>query len=824
MNQSLCKGWKLIEAPLDWRAGKLPRVLLGLPQALNCDLPCDVRMPLIAAGRIGDPVVADCYEQSHWVEQRSWWFVRTFDWQGGSWDRVELTLDRLDFGADIFLNGERIGRQMSVHFPFVCDVRAQLRPGANTLAVRLTCGLERVSEEDLASIDWAVCTEEGNGCPERGDRRRAFLRKPQYTVGWDWGPRCVTCGIGEAHLTAHNRIAVRQVRFSTEEIDANRATVKIAVQAESLPAMATQDGDVEATLALNGKVVSRASARDTLLQSGLNHFDFILNVENPALWWPNGYGAQPLYTLTVTARAGGAEDTTTRQVGIRTMALDTARIDRENRRFRLIVNAVPVQCKGGNWIPSDSLYQRIPDEKYETLLREAAGAHFTMLRVWGGGLYEREIFYDLCDRLGILVWQDFMFGCSAVPDHLEEFRQLVRQELVYQTRRLGSRASLALFCGNNENQQIFESYGEKLGGLEVYNRIAPEIVRENASHVPYWASSPYGGADPNSERVGDRHHWGDCMMNPDMERRITPEEYDAVTSKFVSEYGYPGPCAMESIAEYFGDVPIDRESPIWDRHNNTFEKHTVAAGIRKHYVEPEGLTLPEYLTYASAVQALMLGYSLEALRSHRNCWGSLFWMYNDCWGETGWTIVDYYLRRKPSYYAVRRAFAPRKLTIRAEGSEAFVVAQNETADTLRLTVEYGYTSFDGGECETETREIVLPAFHKDEVLRFPLGSRDPRSGLWFARAEGVETVILHRLPRRELAAGQGDLVVTDERAEGPGRDLVFTVRAQSWAHHVHFGFGGGVLPSDEYFDLLPGESRTILARGGAGKTVRPRSL
>ena len=822
MELMLNRDWKLVEAPLHWQADRLPLVLARLPEALPCSLPCDVRMPLMEAGRVGDPVVGDRYEQSRWVEQRSWWFVRDFDWDGGDWDRVELTLDRLDFGADIALNGLPLGRHDSVHFPFVCDVRHALRPGANRLTVRLTCGLERVSDEDLASIDWAVCTEESNGCPERGDRRRAFLRKPQYTVGWDWGPRCVTCGMGSATLRGFRRVAVRHATFATTGLREGNATVRVDAEVESLLPIATQDGDVEATLALEGRVVARAQARDALLQSGVNYFSFALAVEDARLWWPNGYGAQPLYTLTVTARAGGAVETLTKTVGIRTLALDTARIDEDNRWFRFVVNGVPVQAKGGNWIPSDSLYQRIADGKYETLVREAAEAHFTMLRVWGGGLYEREIFYDLCDRLGILVWQDYMFGCSLVPDHREDFRTLVERELTHQTRRLTSHASLAVLCGNNENQQIFLPYGENLGGLWVYNQLAPAVVRRFAPHVPYWASSPYGGPDANSHDVGDRHHWGDCMMNPEMERRITPEEYDAVSSKFVSEYGYPGPCAIESIREYFGGEEIDRDGTIWDLHNNTFEKHTVAAGIAKHYTDPEGLSLADYLRYASAVQALMLGYSLEALRSHRDCWGSLFWMYNDCWGETGWTIVDYYLRRKPSYYAVRRAFAPRKLTIRAEGNEAFVVGQNETAEPLRLTVEYGYTSFDGEERETETREVVLPPFHKAEVLRFPLGGRDARDGLWFARAEGVETVTLHRLPRRQLGAGQGDVVVTDQRDNGA--DLVFTVRAQSWAHHVHFGFGGDVVTSDEYFDLLPGESRTVLAKGAAGRTVDVRCL
>lgn len=311
-------------------------------------------------------------------------------------------------------------------------------------------------------------------------------------------------------------------------------------------------------------------------------------------------------------------------------------------------------------------------------------------------------------------------------------------------------------------------------------------------------------------------------MNPDMEKRIEPEEYDLVTSKFVSEYGYPGPCRYKTIEQYFGGQPVDRHSEVWNLHNNTFEKHTVAAGIQKHYVEPDGLSLEQYLLYASQVQSLMLGYSLEAIRNKPDCAGSLFWMYNDCWGETGWTMVDYYLRRKPCYYAVKRAFAPLKLIIRENSSWAEVTAHNETAGIIHAEIEYGYASFDGTTIEACKQTITLPAHSKAVVLTFDASGRDDVKGVWFARAEGFDTAVLRRAPFRKLDVKPTSLLVTGSHNDGP--DLVFRVRAAAYAHAVHFGFGDDSRLSDEYFDLLPGEEKEIRAYGEAGKEIKVFSI
>lgn len=298
-----------------------------------------------------------------------------------------------------------------------------------------------------------------------------------------------------------------------------------------------------------------------------------------------------------------------------------------------------------------------------------------MFRVWGGGIYEKEYFYQLCDRFGILLWQDFMFACATYPDHREGFVEECRKEMDYQTKRLRNHACIGFFCGNNENHEIFYAKGEcnnwhlsysrnKQYGMWLSNGVAKEVIHCNCSHIPYWPSSPYGGESPDSEKVGDVHFWNAAMMNACMQRRFDPFVYDGLKARFVSEYGYIGPCCMETIKTYFDGRPVERDSHIWRLHNNGFENQTVCAGITYHYgVNPQNLTLENYLEYAGAVHTLILEYSLEAIRFHEECAGAVFWMYQDTWGEVGWTIIDYYLRRKMAYYGVKRAFAPQKLTL-----------------------------------------------------------------------------------------------------------------------------------------------------------------
>lgn len=820
MTVELAKFWRVHDAPLSWDKTRANEVLALREGWLEAELPCDAHMPLIAAGVLRDPARADYYRDCDWVEERSWWFLREMDSaEIPACDEALLIFDSLDCCADVFLNGEAIGYQASAHYPFCMDILPLIKPGINTILVRLTCGLERVDDAAPAELGWNVCVE-GERRPDRGDMRRAFLRKPQYVFGWDWGPRLATVGIVKgARVECRTRIAVKGAHAFTASIDGAAALVRVEVAVEALPKLETITGSVAVELLYDNRPVVSACAQDKLLTAGLNYVGFELTVPDAKLWWPNGMGAQPLYEVRIEACSGGVRaQYPAFRLGIRTVTLDTSPAENGGRRFRFVVNGMPAFMKGGNWIPSDSIYARVTDARYRALVAEAKEANFNMLRVWGGGLYEADAFYNACDECGILLWHDFMFACSAYPDHRDGFMREVERELDWQTKRLRNHASMALWCGCNENQQIFEGAMRRPGmplGLSIYNGAAPEAVRRNCPEIPYWPSSPFGGASPNDAAAGDRHIWNDFMMHPDMEKRITPEGYDAVPAMFVSEYGYPGPPARETIEEYFDGRPVERAGEIWDIHNNTFEKDTVIAGIQKHYTEKE-LGLDEYLTYASLTQALMLGYSLEALRARPLCWGALFWMFNDCWGEVGWSIVDYALRRKPSYYAVKRAFAPVRLIVRKDGGEAVVTLCNDTSAAIRFQADAGWFPLDGRNPRTLRVSVELPAHSRGVVSRLPLAGGDTAGEIWAVRPDegcGILPSCLRLACRKDMRLPGGR--VHTEKAIDDGEDLLITVSSDCFAHAVHF-IPGSARASDAYFDLLPRERRTVRIAGMAG--------
>ena len=792
-------------------------------------LPCDVRMPLIRDGIIKDPVVADyCYE-SEWIEEKSWWFKREFtvSAQDLSGRGIRLVLESLDLYADVFINGHHIGSHKSCHYPFTAEIRKYVNEGVNTLLVRLTTDPDQFTPEQESYAKDYVWIDEGLAKAGRLESRRAFLRKPQYVYGWDWAPRVVTVGIMKnAYLEIYDDLIITDVHPVTLNTGKN-AEMRFDIRFYSYRPISTIETQVFLDVYFEDEKILSLQ-QDVLAVSGVNFVSFDAVIENARLWWPTGAGEQPLYTISVTLKNGNhtyAAETV--RTGIRTVSLNQSKYEDGTRRFAVRVNDIDIYCKGANWCPSDSIYARITPKKYETLISEARECNFNMLRVWGGSIYERDEFYDYCNQYGILVWQDFAFACAPYPDDQEWFRIETEKEMDYQTRRLRHHPCLALWCGNNENHWALELvHGienvdkglDFAAGLIIYNEIAPLITRNNCPEIPYWRSSPYGGERPNDNEVGDRHHWNDCTMNEDIKKRISPEEYDKVTSRFVSEYGYIGPCSDESIQKYFGGNDVVQGNQIWNLHNNTFEKDTVPAGIRKHYAEPDKLELADYLRYARLVQGLMYGYSLESIRFYERCGGSLFWMYNDAWGEVGWSVIDYYLDRKPSFYYIKRAYAPVKFILRFANDKKTVrvMGVNDTPGALTLNIEYGYAGFNG-EFDALKKQISLEPFSKTIVFEFDMPGHDLRRGVIFARAD-TDSVPLSLLRTGDFKDYKpGESVLSIKKVEVKGRDYEVTIKSIGYSHAVSFGLEAAVRMSDCYFDMLPGDVRVITIYDALGK-------
>lgn len=777
---------------------------------LDQPVPGDIHQGLVAAGKIKEPLVGLNFFDCKWTETRSWWLRKTFDVPADFLEAgvVELEMNGLDSNAEIFLNGRHVASHRNAFRPLVKDVKSYLKAGRNTLLVRLTAGLENITETDVNSTDGVVVTTEADqGRPERGDIRRAFVRKPQYSFGWDWSPRAGTTAIaGDVKIRAINTACIRRVNLHPVRHGQDGVFVMAVVIVDGLHYYKTFNGTVTVTLADNeGRKFTAQTT--SLLRSGYNYIKLAIHVAEPKLWWPNGLGAQHLYKVEASLQIGGESmEYPAFDYGLRFVRLDT------QDKFAVIVNGKKVFCKGANWIPADAIYARVSDDRYDQLIRQAKDADFNMLRVWGGGLYERDAFYRACDKYGIMLWHDFMFACGPFPDQLEWFRAEVEKEADYQTARLSRYACIVLWCGNNENHWAFRDWWNQQtkAGAYLYNYLLPAAVQRNCPEIPYWNGSPYGGSAPNDHDVGDCHHWNECMMNPDMQKRITPQEYDKCNSLFVSEFGYVGACGKETVLTYMDGARLDPKSETWQQHTNVFEKNTVEAGIRKHYADPENLGIDDYLLFSGLCQGLMYQYALESMRYRSNCYGALFWMFSDCWGEVGWTIIDYYLRRKISWYFARRAFAPIRLIMRRAENGIRLVAANDTPQTLPLDIEYGYMALDGKSSELKSCEVDVPALERAECCLFDKADHDPARGLWIARCinnPDVAPAIFRATDYRNLKTAEPKLSVKITDA-GKGR-YTAKVAADVYAHAVHFKLPGGSMPSDNYFDLLPGESREI---------------
>ncbi|QGQ95120.1 beta-mannosidase [Paenibacillus psychroresistens] len=825
MNMQLNEDWQLTWEPLFRQAADYIEVVNKQKDWLQTNLPCDVHMPLIAQDIIKEPLLADDCFSSEWIEKRSWWFKKQFDLTEEQFasERLNLAFESLDVEADIWLNDSHLGHHRSAFYPFAADIKAKAKVGANQIMVRVTSGLELYSEQDLALIGETKVVFENDQVGQRGDNRRGMLRKAQYVYGWDWGPRVATCGImGGVTIECFNSLQIRNVYATTVGINAkSTAQVRFQIEMENLHPFKTLDASLKLELFHDAKQIAILKS-EPCLRSGLNYITLELEVIDAKLWWPNGMGEASLYSVKVEAQSKSHfVEYPTFDFGIRTLHLNVDKLPQgiDERAFAFEINGVALFSKGGNWIPADSIYARVTDAKYEALIKEAKEANFNMLRIWGGGIYERDAFYTNCDKYGILVWHDFMFSCAKYPDQLAWFREEVEKEIDYQTRRLRNHCSIALWCGNNENHWGFDEWWNETeaahfyGGAVCYNEIAPRLVQQNCPEIPYWNSSPYGGEKPNGSQSGDRHHWHDCMMSEDMEKRITPEEYDKVTAKFVSEYGYVGPCRKSTIEIYHNGQILDRESKVWQLHNNTFEKDTVLAGINKHYVDSQQMEIDNYLLYAGLCQGLMYGYSLEAMRSKLFCAGALFWMYNDCWGEVGWTIIDYYLTRKISYYFVKRAFEPVKLILRQKEGLIQLTVVNETREMIKDSFEYGLMRYDGKEREAKQIELELPPHSRSVLLEWTAELYDPTQAFIYVKPiinnNEIKPVILRAEVFRELKLPEAKLKV-EKVHELDESHTSFIVSSDTFAHAVHFSLDETIHLNDEYFDLLPGEQREIV--------------
>ena len=478
-------------------------------------------------------------------------------------------------------------------------------------------------------------------------------------------------------------------------------------------------------------------------------------------------------------------------------------------------------CKGGNWVPADSVYLRVTNEKYKTLVQEAAACNFNMLRIWGGGLYEPDCFYDYCSEYGILIMQDFMYACAFYPDYLDWFMHEAQLEAEYQTKRLAHQACMAVWTGNNE---VHESYTdwfrgdiepEYYHGTKIFNYLLPSAVRNNSPLIPYMPSSPFYGSKANDMLAGDSHIWG--WMRKEQETGLQfmyeLEAFDRVAAKvrMSSEYGFFGALKYSSVEKFHDGEEIAVGSAIWLHHReHKGVRGLILDSIDRHLTDSAVLDVKDYLLYSGIMQGILYEELSLALRRREHCSGKLIWMYNDCWPETGWTVIDYYTTRKISFYYLKRAFETTKFIVRVIDGQVSMVALNETPDSQNVLAEYGYMSFNGEKQGSAVEEITVEAHGRLELKGFK-AVHDTSKGFYYMLARNnanFQPAVSLRGYYRDVEFPAANIeTVKSETADG---NTVLVLRSDVFVPVVNIQpRDDTVKMSDNYFQLLPNTEKKV---------------
>ncbi|WP_198664223.1 glycoside hydrolase family 2 protein [Jiangella endophytica] len=635
--------------------GKVPAHIVGV--SIPAQVPGCIHTDLMSAGLIDDPYVDDNERVNAWIGYSDWSYRTAFEWTNDGHQRVDLVFEGLDTVATVSVNGVRIGRTANMHRTYRFPVLSHLIEGTNELSIRFESPIRYADRVSL----------EGGARPHVMQHPYNAIRKMASNFGWDWGLDAATVGIWRpVTLESWTTARLASVRPHAHGDGANgRVDVRLDVERESA------DANLEIEVRV-GDSSSRATIPGQVTDATIS-----VHVPDVELWWPRGYGAQPLYEVEVILEEGGSVlDRWSSRLGFRTVRA-VSEPDDHGSSFELQINGERLFTKGANWIPDDSFIHRVTRDRYAHRLSQAVDANLNTLRVWGGGVFESDAFYELCDELGILVWQDFPFACAAYSEEL--LAAEVEAEARDNVTRLMPHASLVLWNGCNENLWGHRDWGweQQLDGGTwgegFYFDLLPRVLDEFDPHRPYVPGSPWSPrADlhPNDPDHGLTHEW--VVWN---ERDYL--HYREHVPRFVTEFGWQGPATWTTLTRAISDEPLTPQSPGMLRHQKAVDGNTkLTRGLLPHFPLPT--EIEDWHWAMSLNQAIAVELNITHLRSWApRCAGAIIWQLNDSWPAISWSAIDVHGRAKPMYFAMRRAFADRILTVQPRGDGYVLAAVND---------------------------------------------------------------------------------------------------------------------------------------------------
>jgi beta-mannosidase len=792
---SLHDGWTFREVGKDeWHRAKVPG---------------DVHTDLLKNKLIDEPFYRDNEKKLQWVGKTDWEYRTTFSVSREllARENLELVFKGLDTYATVWLNDAVLLSADNMFREWRVPCARVLKVGENTLRIVFRSPINEVLPR-MKSLGYEL-----PAVNDQGEKTSPHTRKAPYQFGWDWGPRFVTSGIWRPlTLEAWNTSRIADFRIAQKAIKAEAASLSGEIEVVTTkPATATVSIDNLS----DGKQVATKVVQ---LQSGANRVSLAFVLKRPNLWWPNGMGPQNLYQFRARLVVDGKQsDLATTRTGLRTLELRQEK-DQWGKSFQFVINGVPVFAKGGNWIPADSFPTNVTKERYRHLLTSARDANMNMLRVWGGGIYESDDFYDLCDELGLMVWQDFMFACSMYPGD-QAFLDSVRAEAVDNVKRLRSHPSIVLWCGNNEVETAWMHWGwkEKLPAKlwddykKLFHRVLPEVVAEHNPETPYWPSSPSSNLedDPDSQRIGDVHYWGVWHAS------LPFAEYEKQLPRFMSEYGFQSFPQIQTVNAYTIPADHDIQSPVMLAHQrHPRGNQLVREYMLREYVEPKDFE--SFLYVSQVLQAQGIRVAAEHLRRimPRNM-GSLYWQINDCWPVASWSGIDYFGRWKALHYYARRFYEPVLVSPHQNRAEINVWVVSDRVAGLPAQLTARLLDFEGRtlvekQVAVEIKPLssaVMLTISKDELLQGRDGRKVFLSCELSSNGKVVSTRNLFFEPFKNLSLAAPEITT---KVTQKGREVRISLRSNVLARDVYLSSGknDGEF-SDNFFDLLPGKELTI---------------
>jgi beta-mannosidase len=775
----------------DWKPARVPGV---------------VHLDLMRNDDIPDPFMRDNEDKVQWISDAGWEYIKRFEADDDvlRWQHIDLVFEGLDTYSNVYLNDSLILVTDNMFREWVVGVKGLVKPGTNTLRIQFPA----VNPEIKKLYDKLPVKLPGD--------EKVICRKAAYHFGWDWGPKLMTSGIWRpVYLRFRNSVGVSGVQFVQDTL-----TDSIAIISGNFTLQTDQEDSISVRLFLDSTEVLQQTQ---ILKPGTSRITCKFPIRNPARWWPNGMGNASLYQVGYEIFSGNnLVDKGSQKIGLRTIELIQDK-DSVGQAFYFKVNGIPVFIRGANYIPQDNFLPRVNDSAYIAIISEVKSANMNMLRVWGGGIYENDIFYDLCDENGIMVWQDFMFACAMYPGN-KAFLANVQTEAIQNISRLRRHPCLALWCGNNEIDEGWKNWGwQKQYGYKasdsteiyqnyqmIFQSILPEMVRKFDSLRPYIASSPlHGWGRSKSMTEGDSHYWGIWWGKEPF------GVYEQKVGRFMSEYGFQGFPDYSTICEFTS--PDDRT--LGSHVMKVHQKHPVGYETIDEYLLRDYKKPKDFESYIYVSQLLQAKGIILAIEAHRRaaprCMGTLYWQLNDCWPVVSWSSLDYYGKKKALQYRLTRAYDNILISPVAEDGHVKVYISSAEKVPVKGILSIKLTDFQG---------------NAYSIASSPVEVQPNMSQIFF---DTLQTSYLGKLNRQEIfchvtlscASGNGIYngllyFVSPKELALPVPSIQKTVSETPAGYNIHLS-GDKLVKnlflsttvkgdfSDNYFDLLPGESVDI---------------